>query len=126
MPKSEHQGSSHRLHAHTLLCLKRSAFLAFFCIRRRDPRRLGLVEGIFFALEGGGVVVIAVFFDRCRDLLGNIIVAVVTSVGVGGVEVGAVELFFALLFVGFALFDLAVETNLLASLVAVPEDEHEN
>ena len=76
------------------------------------------------------LLIVAIFLDCCSDLLGHIVVIdIVAFVRISSVEVRAVELvfFFAVsrCFAGFALFDLTVEPDLLAALVAVPEDEHE-
>ena len=97
---------------------------------------LKLIENLFLPLQRSGMfvlllLVIAIFLDRRSNLLGHIIVIdIVASVRISSVEVRAVELVFLFVvsrcFAGFALFDLTVEADLLAALVAVPEDEHED
>jgi hypothetical protein len=77
--------------------------------------------------------ILTIFLDSRSDLLSNLIInSALASLGIRSVEIRPFVSFFAVCvcccarFAGFALLDLAVETDLLAALVAVPEDEHED
>jgi hypothetical protein len=98
--------------------------------------RLRLIQSLLLPLKRSSMLIIlilTIFLDSRSDLLSNLIIdSALASLGIRSVEIRPFVSFFAVCvcccarFAGFALLDLAVETDLLAALVAVPEDEHED
>lgn len=109
----------------TLLRFQRSALLALVSIRQRNLRGLRLIENLVLALLALSIDA-AIFLDSLGNLLSS--TADIAFIRIGGFEIRSLEVFCRVLFVAFLVcfVRFAVESDLLAAFVAVPEDEHED